>query len=127
MRLTLPTLGALLILVGASCRPAPSTLRPAYTESQVEKKVRNAPGNPQPQYPEMFLAGKGDGKVLVQFVVDVNGKADMSTLKVLESSHELFTREVRRVLPQMRFFPAEVGDKKVRQVVQQPFFFRFDM
>jgi protein TonB len=30
---------------------------------------------------------------------------------------------VKNALPRMRFIPAEVGDKKVRQLVQQPFSF----
>jgi protein TonB len=64
-----------------------------------------------------------EGRVLAQFVVDVSGKADMGTFKVLESSHDLFTQSVRSALPRMRFFPAEIGGKKVRQVVQQPFVF----
>jgi protein TonB len=71
----------------------------------------------------MLQSAGVEGKVLAQFVVDVDGKADMSTFKVLESSHELFTQAVRQVLPRMRFFPAEIGGKKVRQVVQQPFVF----
>jgi len=61
--------------------------------------------------------------VLAQFVVDTSGKADMGTFKVLETSHELFSQAVRQALPRMRFFPAEIGGKKVRQVVQQPFTF----
>jgi protein TonB len=30
---------------------------------------------------------------------------------------------VRRALPQMRFLAAEVGGRKVKQLVQQPFMF----
>jgi periplasmic protein TonB len=101
----------------------PTNNENAYFEFQVEKTVLSAPGNPQPQYPSMLQSAGVEGKVLAQFVVDVDGKADMSTFKVLESSHELFTQSVRQVLPRMRFFPAEIGGKKVRQVVQQPFVF----
>jgi protein TonB len=42
---------------------------------------------------------------------------------VLKSSHELFTQAVKNALPNMRFYPAEVGGKKVKQLVQQPFTF----
>jgi protein TonB len=101
----------------------PTNNENAYFEFQVEKTVLSAPGNPQPNYPSMLQSAGVEGKVLAQFVVDVDGKADMSTFKVLESSHELFTQSVRQVLPRMRFFPAEIGGKKVRQVVQQPFVF----
>jgi TonB family protein len=96
---------------------------PEYFEFQVEKTVLGVPGNPQPQYPSMLQSAGVEGRVLAQFVVDVDGTADMSTFKVLESSHELFTESVRQVLPRMRFFPAEAGGKKVRQVMQLPFVF----
>jgi periplasmic protein TonB len=42
---------------------------------------------------------------------------------VLKSSHEQFTAAVRNALPNMRFYPAEVGGRKVKQLVQQPFTF----
>ena len=47
----------------------------------------------------------------------------MRTFKVLKSSHDLFTNEVRAVLPNMRFNPALVGGRKVKQLVQMPFQF----
>jgi protein TonB len=47
----------------------------------------------------------------------------MRTFKALSSSHELFTTAVRNVLPQMRFYPAETGGRKVKQLVQQAFKF----
>lgn len=101
----------------------PANNEGAYFEFQVEKTVLGDPNNPAPNYPSMLQSAGVEGRVLAQFVVDVNGKADMSTFKVLESSHDLFTQSVRQALPRMRFFPAEIGGKKVRQVVQQPFVF----
>ena len=41
----------------------------------------------------------------------------------LKSSHDLFTNSVKNALAQMRFYPAEIGGRKVRQLVQQPFNF----
>jgi protein TonB len=35
----------------------------------------------------------------------------------------LFTQAVRAALPRMRFFPAQVGGKAVKQLVQMPFQF----
>ena len=95
----------------------------AYFEFQVEKTVLGAPGNPTPTYPSMLQSAGVEGKVLAQFVVDTSGHADMKTFKVLETSHELFAQAVKQALPRYRFFPAEIGGKKVRQVVQQPFTF----
>jgi periplasmic protein TonB len=41
----------------------------------------------------------------------------------MKSDHDLFTNAVRNVLPQYRFFPAELGGRKVKQLVQMPFQF----
>jgi periplasmic protein TonB len=94
-----------------------------YFEFQVEKQVQTAPGSPQPRYPDMLKSANVEGEVLAQFVVDTTGHAEMGTFKVLKSSHELFTQSVRNVLPNMRFYPAEIGGRKVKQMVQQPFTF----
>ena len=64
-----------------------------------------------------------EGEVLAQFVVDTTGRAEPNSLKVLKSSHDLFVQSVKNALPQMRFIPAEVGGRKVKQLVQQPFTF----
>ena len=101
----------------------PVTTDQPYFEFQVEKPVVQAPGSPAPKFPDQLRTAGIAGEVLAQFVVDTSGKADMSTFKVLESSHELFTQAVRQALPRYHFFPAEIGGKKVRQVVQQPFSF----
>jgi protein TonB len=80
-------------------------------------------GAPQPAYPATLRSARVEGTVLAQFVVDTAGVPDVATFKALESSHELFTQAVRDVLPRMRFSVATMGDKKVRQVVQQAFVF----
>ena len=46
-----------------------------------------------------------------------------ATFKVLKSTHDLFTNAVKAALPNMKFYPAEVGGKKVKQLVQMPFQF----
>ena len=94
-----------------------------YYEFQVEKPVMQAPGSATPQYPDILRQAGVEGDVLVTFVVDTTGKAEPNSLKVLRSTHDLFTKAVQTALPRMRFIPAEVGGKKVKQLVQQPFTF----
>ena len=62
--------------------------------------------------------------MLVQFVVREDGAPDLSTLKILKSSHDLFTNAVRISLATMRMRPARVGGRAVKQLVQMPFEFR---
>jgi len=94
-----------------------------YFEFQVEKQVSFVTGSAQPKYPAMLKSANVEGEVLAQFVVDTMGRADVSTFKVLKSTHDLFTQSVRAALPDMRFTPAEIGGQKVKQMVQQPFTF----
>jgi len=101
---------------------APAKDQP-YFEFQVEKQVQQIPGTGNLHYPDMLRSASVEGEVLAQFVVDTTGRVDMSTFKVLKSSHEQFTQAVKNALPSMRFYPAEVGGRKVKQLVQQPFTF----
>jgi periplasmic protein TonB len=94
-----------------------------YFEFQVEKPVVPAPGSAQPRYPDMLRQAGVEGEVLAQFVVDTTGKAEPNSLKILKSSHDQFVQAVKNALPQMKFIPAEVGGRKVKQLVQQPFSF----
>jgi periplasmic protein TonB len=94
---------------------------------EVEKMARLVEGSgPSPAYPNILRQTKQTGKVLVQFVVDTTGRADMSTFKIVESSNQLFDVEVKKVLPKYRFVPAEIGSRKVPMYVQLPFEFRLD-
>jgi protein TonB len=102
---------------------APVNENQTYFEFQVEKQVQSYPGNPGPRYPDMLRSANVEGEVLAQFVVDTTGRADMSTFKVLKTTHDLFTNSVKSALPNMKFYPAEVGGKKVKQLVQMPFQF----
>ena len=94
-----------------------------YFEFQVEKPVVPATGSVSPRYPDMLRQAGVEGEVLAQFVVDTTGKAEPGSLKILKSSHDMFVQSVKNALPQMKFIPAEVGGRKVKQLVQQPFSF----
>ena len=55
--------------------------------------------------------------------MDERGIVDPSTLKVLKSTDPAFTAAVQTALPTMRFSPARVKGRAVKQMVQQPFTF----
>jgi len=104
-------------------RPIAVSDSQTFFEFQVEQAVRVAPTNARPKFPAALRAANIEGEVLAQFVADTFGMADMRTFKVLKSSHDAFTDAVREALPEMRFFPALVGGRKVKQLVQMPFQF----
>ena len=76
-----------------------------------------------PRYPESLRSAGVDGRVLVEFTVDTTGRVDMSHVRVIESTHELFTRAVRDALGSFRFLPAQVGGRRVTALAQMPFEF----
>lgn len=93
-----------------------------FFQFQVEKQVSPA-GAIDLNYPDMLRSAAVEGEVLAQFEVDTTGRVDMKTFKVLKSSHDLFTNAVKQALQRARYYPAEIGGRKVRQLVQQPFTF----
>jgi hypothetical protein len=56
--------------------------------------------------------------------VDTLGTAEVSSAHVLRSSHPQFTAAVLAALPGMRFRPAMIASRRVRQLVEQEFEFR---
>ena len=94
-----------------------------YFEFMVEKPVAEMSNTQRPRYPDILKSAGVEGEVLAQFVVDTMGRVEPGSFKVLKTSHALFETAVRAALPGMRFIPAEVGNKRVRQLVQQPFIF----
>jgi hypothetical protein len=66
------------------------------------------------------------GSVMTQYVVDTSGFADTTSLKIMRTTHPEFSEAVRAALPFMRFFPAKVASKKVRQLVEQEFSFKIE-
>jgi protein TonB len=104
-------------------QPATAPPPTVYFEFQVEKHVAAKPGNPAPKYPDMLRTANVEGQVLVQFVVDTTGHAEISTFRVLRSTHDLFTMAVKHALDSMEFSPAELSGRKVKQLVQMPFMF----
>ena len=89
----------------------------------LNKEARQIPGTGNLRYPDMLRSANVEGEVLAQLVVGANGEVLPGSLKVLRSSHQLFTDAVRAALPSMRFEPAEVEGKKVRQMITRPFTF----
>ncbi|HET7450000.1 MAG TPA: hypothetical protein VFJ78_05335 [Gaiellaceae bacterium] len=106
----------------------------------VSRRVCDAtpmPNNPTPMYP-LELAPppttanvhKADskqvmwGEVVARFLVDSAGVVDPASFQVVRASDPLFVREVRRVLPLLRYFPAEIGGRPTPELIEERFEFR---
>lgn len=95
----------------------------AFDADGVDVPVRLRAGSPLPRYPEILRQSRVSGMVRVRFVVGTDGRAELGTVEILEQSHAAFAEAVRTVLPRLRFTPARVGTRSVRQVVEIPFGF----
>jgi TonB family protein len=109
--------------VNGSPAPEPAEPNQTFFEFQVEHQAKPLPDSPAPRYPDLLREAGVEGVVLAQFVLSTDGTADMSSFKVIRSTHDLFTETVRAALPNMRFEPALIGGRPVRQLVQMPFTF----
>jgi protein TonB len=100
-----------------------STGGSAIDERLVDRAPRLLAGASEPRYPASLRAAGVQGRVVVQFVVDTLGRAELSELQVIETPHALFVDAVRSALARYRFSVGEAAGRKVRTRVQIPFEF----
>jgi len=86
--------------------------------------LMNIVSSAKPRYPETLRQSGVGGRVLVQFAVDTTGRVDMASVRVLQSTHDLFTQAVRSALASFRFKPAEVNGKRMAALAEMPFEFQ---
>jgi protein TonB len=86
--------------------------------------LMNIVSSVKPRYPETLRQSGVGGRVLVQFTVDTTGRVDMASVRVMQSTHDLFTQAVRSALSAFRFKPAEVNGKRMAALAEMPFEFQ---
>jgi Gram-negative bacterial TonB protein C-terminal len=94
------------------------------TEMEVDSAVRRHPESAAPEYPRSMLSRNLEGSVFAVFVVDSTGFVDTTSFRVIRATHRDFVQAIRAALPGMRFRPALLGGRPVRQLVEQPFTFK---
>ena len=94
-----------------------------YEVSTVDRPPSILGTSPQPRYPASLRQNGTPGHVVVRFVVDTLGRAEMRGAEIVESTNDQFSDAVRAVLDRFRFNPGEVAGRKVRTLVQIPFTF----
>jgi TonB family protein len=95
-----------------------------FTELEVDSTVVRSQLSAAPAYPLDLLAKHVEGMAVVRYVVDTTGFADTESFTIVRATDPGFARAVREALPYMRFSPAKIGLRKVRQLVEQPFTFK---
>ena len=103
--------------------PTSSTTPAPFFEFQADRLAEQIPGTGNIRYPDQLRTANVEGEVLAQFVVDADGRYLDGSFKVLKSTNPLFDEAVKNSLPNMRFTPAMVKGKAIRQLMQLPFTF----
>jgi len=98
----------------------------AYSADGVDRVVMPLANNPVPTYPRSMQAAGIETNFVVVFVVDSTGRVDNQTLEFPATAQPVFADAVRRALGRSRYRPAEMGGRRVRQLVQQEFVFRLE-
>ena len=93
-------------------------------ENLVDRPILAIPGTAAPRYPSMLQSAGVEGDVRAQFVVDTLGRVEQGSIRMLDTTHDLFASSVRDALHRARFKAAEAGGRKVRQLAEQVFTFR---
>ncbi len=110
--------------VASDPTPPVKTGDSVFTVLEVDSAVVRSASSAAPAYPLELLGKHVEGSVTVRYVVDTTGFADMASFIVVRSSNDGFVQAVRDALPYMRFAPAKIGLRRVRQLVEQSFGFR---
>lgn len=99
-----------------------ATVSDVYDVRAVEVPAKTI-GNQAPRYPSVLSTAGIEGSVVVRYVVDTLGHVEQGSVTTVSTTHALFERAVRDALPRFRFSSAQVGGRKVRQLVEQSFAF----
>lgn len=106
---------------------APSTDDPfenAFTSVEVETAAERDPESAAPTYPPNLMTVGIEGYAAMRFVVDTSGRVDLTSIRVLDATHPEFAAAVKAAMPGMRFTPARLGERPVRQLAEQLFSFQ---
>jgi TonB family protein len=79
---------------------------------------------PNPHYPEKLASAAIPGKVVLQFVVDIDGTAEESTMRAMPPVPDAaFIQATFDAVRNSRFAPMIVAGCPVRTLIEQPFIF----
>ncbi len=124
-----------IIVTAASVRRVPGRVYPedlTWSEplmrlrvpvQRIERVVQRISG-PEPLYPENLARLAWTGKVVVQFVVEIDGTVNVSTMHVLAPvPRSEFVQAATDAIRLSRFAPMIVAGCPVRTLIEQPFVF----
>jgi len=125
--LVLPRLPVAALALLAGCHGNTSSVPlPAADSAAIMARAQSSTASAsQVERPAVYVGAAGvsphpasTGETVVQFVVDSTGAIRPSTFKVVRVHDVTLVEDAKRVLRRWHYTPAEVGGRKVSQLVQ---------
>jgi protein TonB len=90
--------------------------KPDLDVDRVPAPVKQDPPPFKPPYPRGVFGKGGTMEIAIEVMVDTTGKADMSTFKVVKTSHPWFATRLKAAVAKWSFEPAIKAGCKVPRV-----------
>jgi TonB family protein len=85
---------------------------------EAPQALQIARGERAPFFPHLLHGANVEGDVELVLLVDSSGVPDMSRVRIIRSSHDLFSSSVSAAMSQWRFAPARRGGRAVADSVR---------
>jgi hypothetical protein len=90
---------------------------PVYRDCEVDTKAEVIQPEPLPDYSPMGTPRPGCFSAEFEFVVDTLGEPEILTIRPTHSNDRGLEDALRSSIPKVRFTPARLADRRVRQLV----------
>jgi TonB family protein len=97
-----------------------------YTAASVDEAAKYTKGSAVPVYPDSLYRAGVSGRVVARFVVDTVGSVELRTIHIVSATEPPFGAAVAQALRSAAFSPARLNGRRVRQIVEMPFDFKYD-
>jgi TonB family protein len=88
-----------------------------------EKQAEQVHGSPEPEYPPELLRAGVEGGATMDFIIDTTGRVNRASVRLVSATDLRFAMACRAALYRMKFQPAQVDGRNVREIVTMPFTF----
>ena len=110
-----------------SSAPSPGFVQPGHElvpprpfEARLVDELPVMLTHAEPRYPEVLRQAGGEGRVVVEAVLDTTGRAEAGSLRIVSATHPLFADEAQQVVLGSRYRPARVAGRAVRVRIAVP-------
>ena len=95
----------------------------AYLKSELHSQP-HIKGCPRLRYPRKLREAGVSGEVLLEGVIDVKGRIESWSIKVISTTHQAFAKAAVDMFQGCRYTPGTIDEKAVRVFIEQPVSFK---